>query len=1570
MSTRKVGLKVLLALGAISLGVSLTSTQAGEVRLDLYGSLGGAGPSIPGPMVSDLTEASQFPNNPTFSSNTGDFAPIQIGIQWPEPFEEADAVGDNYGLRMQGYLQVPADGQWKFFVRSDDGSSFRLNRDGAAPGDAEEVARVPGDDCCDAFIDDGVRSSTPIDLQKGREYYFELLLKENTGEDWAQVGWTGPGIDEPQVITSRFVQRFVNESGAPVITQQPEDSEVDEGDRAVFEVSVDALPPVDYQWKRDGEPIEGAVNSFLVLESASPQADDGAGFTVDVSNASSDEPITSSSATLTVSPDTTPPRLAGARGSGRLDGLVVEYSEAVEEGSATDLSNYSIEGQDVTLNSATLFEEDKVLLDVSEYTADPMQVQVSNVKDLSSAGNLIADNSEAQVALALSLRGYWPFDQGSGDVAVDLAGGHPGIIVGSTQWSEDVPSLGDRSNPFALELGGEGDGVVTEFPGIGGQKPRTVSFWIKAPEQNNSEQRIVAWGNSALAGGKQHIRINEGTQTIRTEYQGGNNWGSTPITDETWHHVVSVLPDVENPNNDDVRHYVDGELDPQDGGASQAIDVDISSDEARPVTIGRGHQAGQGLQDLFEGTIDDVAIFEEELTEEEIAALTSGQDPLEIAEVLSAPLTITQQPQDQAVTELRPVTFEIGVSGPDPSVVEYQWFRNGEAVSGATEATWTLEEPTAEENDGERITVEAFNADGSFNRVTSREAILTVEEDLSPPEIVEVNGFAGAVNRVIIRFDEEVDEATATDLSSYEIEGLTLEEATLGEAGREVVLATSQQTFDQEYGLAIDGISDVAPAGNVVSAEVSFTSGLSYSREILVDNPVRYWRLDESSGTTAVSLVSGADDPATANGTYAGDPMLGAESLILTDPENTAVAFDGGQNVDIPNGAAINVGGPYLEKSFEMWIEPAEILGDEQAQGLWEQGGGTRGIGLYLIGNELFMNAWNNADDGDGAPWGSGTEGQDPVFVGGGNLQVGQPAHVVGVMDGVASDGLSGTLQLYINGELVDETEGVGQLFDHGGDVDIAEVADLTHTDVGTGNFNGIIDDISLYNTALSSEQIRAHFEAGFKGVLSGPARITKEPQDKSVPENSTAELTVELDGLPPFEITWFKDDEEVKRVSTVENFSSFSFRATAEENNAVIRVEVGNSKGQTDSREATVTVEMDTTAPQVSEVTAASGDAGIIIITFDEPVDEASATNLDNYSIEGLTVTQARLRPDGRTVVLTTDAQEAGQSITVQIDGVQDLAAAANATSTETTTQAADLARPVRAYWDFEEGEGSSVADRANGHDGTLEGDPQWASDTPALGGRESTSALEFDGEADFVQTPFAGIGGSNPRTVSFWVKTTDTSTHGIVAWGDDITAGEKYHIRVNGGTGTIRTEVQGGNNWGSTEIIDGEWHHIASVVPNIEDADNLDVIHYVDGELDPRLGGAGQAINTDISSDDALAVTIGRRTQGDTQDHFTGVVDEVAIFDAALNPGQIAELASGQSPLNIVQVPQATEPPKAPEVSISLEGNNATIEVTGEATLQTAPSVTGPWSDSEQQSPATFPIDESRSMFFRAVK
>src|SRR5258707_14991850 len=88
-------------------------------------------------------------------------------------------------------------------------------------------------------------------------------------------------------------------SVAPSITTQPTSQTVAVGQTASFSVSATGTAPLSYQWNKNGTAISGAT-SFSYTTPATASSDNGAQFTVVVSNTAGS--VTSSPATLTVNP--------------------------------------------------------------------------------------------------------------------------------------------------------------------------------------------------------------------------------------------------------------------------------------------------------------------------------------------------------------------------------------------------------------------------------------------------------------------------------------------------------------------------------------------------------------------------------------------------------------------------------------------------------------------------------------------------------------------------------------------------------------------------------------------------------------------------------------------------------------------------------------------------------------------------------------------------------------------------------------------------------------------------------------------------------------------------------------------------------------------------------------------------------------------------------------------------------------------------------------------------------------------------------------------------------------------
>ena len=236
--------------------------------------------------------------------------------------------------------------------------------------------------------------------------------------------------------------------------------------------------------------------------------------------------------------------------------------------------------------------------------------------------------------------------------------------------------------------------------------------------------------------------------------------------------------------------------------------------------------------------------------------------------------------------------------------------------------------------------------------------------------------------------------------------------------------------------------------------------------------------------------------------------------------------------------------------------------------------------------------------------------------------------------------------------------------------------------------------------------------------------------------------------------------------------------------------------------------------------------------------------------------------------------------------------------------------AAPV-AYWRlgepsgnraFNEGSEGSTADGAYQNSPTL-GQPGGAPGSTDPG-TENSSAL-FNGSNERVEVGgYTGVTGTDPRTVSAWIKTDDSGDQAIVTWGQN-QGGKKWNFRQdNDGTdGLIRVEVNGGYQVGTTNIADGEWHHVAATWEHDGVNGNVnDVRLWVDGTLEGISASQGQAIDTGIGS----WVRIARDHENR---HFNGGIDEVAIFDRAMSRSEIRALA-GLAPDPYYDAVQANAP------------------------------------------------------------
>jgi hypothetical protein len=249
-------------------------------------------------------------------------------------------------------------------------------------------------------------------------------------------------------------------------------------------------------------------------------------------------------------------------------------------------------------------------------------------------------------------------------------------------------------------------------------------------------------------------------------------------------------------------------------------------------------------------------------------------------------------------------------------------------------------------------------------------------------------------------------------------------------------------------GVALAAFTDTSSnSGNSFAAASRFAS--CYYDDAVADDPVSYWRLDETSGTTAAD-VEGAN-----NGTYTNSPTLG-QSGALAASTNKAVGFNGSnQYVTVPNSSSL---APTSQVTVEAWVRPNTA---------------TAGLNSQVVSKSYssFSPPWN-----DYALLANGPSAR-PYFemtIGGVNRQVlgnfalptATFSHLVGTYNG-------STMRLYVNGREVASASYSGAIATSGQPLQFGRLAS------GNNYFNGRIDEVAVYSSALSAARVLAHYNSG-----------------------------------------------------------------------------------------------------------------------------------------------------------------------------------------------------------------------------------------------------------------------------------------------------------------------------------------------------------------------------------------------------------------------------------------------------------------------------------------------------------
>lgn len=169
----------------------------------------------------------------------------------------------------------------------------------------------------------------------------------------------------------------------------------------------------------------------------------------------------------------------------------------------------------------------------------------------------------------------------------------------------------------------------------------------------------------------------------------------------------------------------------------------------------------------------------------------------------------------------------------------------------------------------------------------------------------------------------------------------------------------------------------------------------------------------------------------------------------------------------------------------------------------------------------------------------------------------------------------------------------------------------------------------------------------------------------------------------------------------------------------------------------------------------------------------------------------------------------------------------------------------------------------------------------------------------ADIRTTTNFGITGSNPRTISAWIrydnKNPDTNgSHCIMNMGDPVSAtGGRVTFSLAAANDKLQVAIGGGNtnhDYNASVVEDGNWHQVAFTYPS--GGGMADIKFYIDGQLVSNNGGTNTANPFNTTS---AELVIGSRGNNSQKWFDGGGIDDFRIYDSVLTDAEITTIFNG---------------------------------------------------------------------------
>jgi len=619
---------------------------------------------------------------------------------------------------------------------------------------------------------------------------------------------------------------------------------------------------------------------------------------------------------------------------------------------------------------------------------------------------------------------------------------------------------------------------------------------------------------------------------------------------------------------------------------------------------------------------------------------------------------------------------------------------------------------------------------------------------------------------------------------------------------------------------------------------IAMTLGTTASAQDITTGLRGYWKLNETSGTTAADS-SGYGSSGTAPAGTAWTTACGSTRVFN---------FNGtGHYITIPNAANLQ---PSTALTIAGWIK-----GDA-----W--GAGTD-VDVILRKGENNPNNYQLAisdgrvelllDGNDGAGYRGNTV-----------LSTGVWYHVAATWDG-------STVRIYVNGVL--NNTPAARTGTIGVDTRPAYIGGRS----GTDYFDGMIYDVRLYNRALSQADITYLYGSIGHWKLAETSGTTAADSSHYAKDGTVyggANWSSRCNGTGVFNFNGSTHYISIGSSCHLQPAAALTIAAwirgdswgSADNVDAILRKGEGNPNNYqlaiADGRVALFLDEWDSAGTRGNTVLSV-GEWYHVAATWD-------GANVRIY-VNG----QLNNTPAARSGTIGTDTRPlyiGGRSGADLFDGmIQDVRIYRTALSASEIARLAGFA----GHWRFSEGSGTTAADSSGiGNNATLSGGATWTTDCAG-----NNNALLTNGSGGIAQTASA-FTLPDEGTVAFWMR----SNGNPPALGRIFGAGGDWEGRqMTDGTVVFDLCGEGGGHFQTTVPLNevDRWYHVAATFNSANDTYAI----YIDGQLDKS------GTNTNAMAQQAAAVlSFGTRT-GSTE-YWQGALRDFRVYSRRLCPTEIAEL------------------------------------------------------------------------------